>query len=302
MKQLKMFLLASMVIVFNACGGGSSSSDDSSVIPDDGYVIITEDNSKQVLSAVVSSINISDAFEDGPIPVINTTSVKSISIAKSMTIPASKVLSSSSNLKTLAVSGTEQCSEGGSFSYDGTETSGTIIFSDCQESGVIMDGTISFTSNLDGTSMTMTFTNLSIILDENNRLFYASASASISLNAYAEIGNMSIVVTGYSIVNGERTDLDNYKLTLKIDSSSTLMITLDGLIKSDCIGGWVEVKTTEPIQMIGDLCPSIGQLIITGNASSLTVDFNSDGSVDVSGSASDHYNSCEDIDTEVCTN
>ena len=49
-----------------------------------------------------------------------------------------------------------------------------------------------------------------------------------------------------------------------------------------------------------DHCPSSGQLVIDGNDSSITLDFNADGSVDVSGSVTDHYISCDDLDTGIC--
>jgi len=212
-------------------------------------------------------------------------------------------LSTSKSLNSIAESGTIECSESGSFAYDGSETSATFTFNNCTESGITMNGTLSMTMNNDGTSGTLTYTNFSIIQDENNKVVYTSATAAFSFDSSYELINMTITINAYQVISGERTDFDNYRLTFVADSNYNVALTVNGSIRSDCLGGWVEITTNEAIQGNAyDDCPSAGQIVISGNASSLTVTFNADGSVDVSGAVTDHYDSCNDLDTGACSN
>jgi hypothetical protein len=295
-------LFSIVVLSFGVTGcGGGSSGDSTSTVPESNLIVITEENSEKVIETVFGSMDIRDGFENVPL-LKSVASAESAPMIKSIEAPTFKtVLSTSRNLNTIAVSGTEQCSEGGTYSYNGNETSGTITFNNCIESGITINGSMSITSNNEGTSGTITFTNLSLIQDENNKIVYTSVTATFNLNDNYDTVDMSMTINGYVVVSGERTDFDNYKLTLAMDSNYNTSITINGSVKSDCISGWVEIRTNEAMLWNAyDDCPSAGQIVIGGNASSLTIDFNVDGSVDVSGSVSDHYNSCNDLDTGVC--
>jgi len=296
-------LLGIGAIALAMAGCGSSDGDDGGVVPGESELVtITEENSENVMDAVFGSIDIGDGFENGPI-FNSIASVQSVPMLKSIEIPTlTKVLSSSESLNTIAESGTIECSGGGSYSYDGSETSATFTFNNCIESGITMDGTLAFTTNTDGTSGTLTYTNFSVTQDENNKVVYSSATATFSFNDNYDVVDMSITMNGYVIASGEKTEFANYRLVLTMDNNYNMSMTINGSINSDCIGGWVEITTNEAI--VGDAydnCPSSGQIVIGGNASSLTINFNADGSVDVSGSVSDHYDSCEDLDTGVCS-
>ena len=296
-------VLFSIVVLsfgITGCGGGSSSSDDGAPV-ESKLVTITEENSEQVIEAVFGSMDIGDGFQNVPsFKSVDTT--QSAPMLKSIEIPAlKKVLSTSKSLNTIAESRT--CSESGSVSYDGSETSATVTFNNCTESGITMNGTLAFTTNNEGTSGTLTYTNFSITQDENNKVVYSSATATFNLNEIGYTVDMSMTINGYVVASGERTDFDNYRLTLAMDSNYNMSITINGSIKSDCIGGWVEITTNEA--MVGnayDDCPSAGQIVISGNASGLTVTFNANGSVDVSGTVTNHYDSCNDLDTGACSN
>jgi hypothetical protein len=297
-----LFSMAVLSFSVTGCGGGSSSDAGADAPVESKLVTITEENSEQVIDAVFGSMDIGDGFENVP-SFKSVASVQSVPMLKSTEIPAlKKVLSSSRNLNTVAESGTVECSGGGSYSYNGSKTSATFTFNSCTESGITMDGTLALTTNNEGTSGTLTYTNFSITQDENNKVVYSSATATFSFNDNYDVVDMSITINGYVVASGERTDFDNYRLILAMDNNYNMSITINGSIKSDCIGGWVEITTNEA--MVGnayDDCPSAGQIVISGNASSLTVTFNADGSVDVSGAVTNHYDSCNDLDTGACS-
>jgi len=83
---------------------------------------------------------------------------------------------------------------------------------------------------------------------------------------------------------------------------SIISFSVNGFIKTDCLGAWIEIKTIENIQINNvDPCPTAGKIVINGNASSITVDFNFDGSVNVSGSVTDYYGSCLSLPGDTCS-
>lgn len=289
-------LLGMAVLSFGITGCGGGSSDTTTASAGTELVVITEENSEQVLSTAFDALSGGFDFEDGP-SFIGIASAQNPSIVKSTQTTALKeVFASSKSLKTLAESGSVECSEGGSISYSGTETSGTVTYSNCQELGTTINGTMSITVNADATSGSMTFTNFSITDPEGSTLVWDSVIYTFTDTT------MSVSMSGYSVYAGERIDFDNYEFALTFDSSDTMSLTVSGLIKTDCLGAWIEIRTTEAIQLnVFDDCPSAGQVVIGGGSSSLTVDFNPDSSVDVSGSVSAHYDNCSALDTNVCT-
>jgi len=285
-----LFGMALLGFSLTGCGGGSSDTSATEL------VVITEENSEEVLSAAFDTIGEALDFKDGG-SFTGIDSTQNPSMVKSTQMPALKeVFSSAKDLKTLAENTSVECSEGGSISYSGTEKSGDVTYNNCRESGTTINGTISIIINADGTSGTMTFTNFSFTDPLNrNSLVWDSLVYTFSDTT------VSVIMSGYAVNAGERTEFDNYEFDLTLDSSDNISLTISGMVKTDCLGAWIEIRTTEAIQLSYlDSCPSAGQVVIEGSSSSLTVDFNADGSVDVSGSASDHYDNCTQLDTIVC--
>jgi len=274
-------------------GGGSSSVVDSTAVESQN-VVIDESNSEQIISTVFNAVEVG---VDPTLPLSKSTGAVSTSIVK--TIDSStvfkQVLSTTQDLN-IASGESMECTDGGSITYGSTE----IAFNNCNESGMIMDGTATVSGT--ATEGTMTLTNFSITFDSES-IFYESLTYSFVLNSASEISSMSITMDGYTSIFGQRTDYQNYTLSMNMDSSDTLSLSVSGLVKTDCLGGWIEIRTTQNIQTnIFESCPTSGQIVIGGNASSITIDFNADGSVNVSGVVTDHYVSCEDIDAGICTN
>lgn len=273
------------------CGGGGSSSIPSPL--ESNGVVIDASNSEQVLDAV---FNIIDVGFDPAIPLAKSVGGTSVDTTMLTQPAALKEIQSVAVVRSEAVAGDPiYCTDGGVINY--TDTG--MIFSNCNESGLIMDGTVTVSGN--ETAATMTLSNFTMTLD-SEIVFYESLTYTFTLNAANEINSMSITMDGYTSIFGERTDYQNYTFTMNMNDLSVISFSLNGFIKTDCLGGWIELKTIENIQ-INDMntCPTAGQIVIGGNASSLTVDFNSDGSVDLTGAVTKHYSNCSSIPVGTCS-
>lgn len=286
-----LFSIATLSFSITGCGGGGSSSSVSTPLESE-RVVIDENNTEQVLSTV---FNVIEVGANPALPLAKSVGETSVQTSVLTQPAALKEIQSAELVRSEAVANEPiSCTDGGFITY--TDTG--MIFSDCNESGIIMDGTVTVSGN--ETAATMTLSNFTMTLD-GEIVFYESLTYSFTLNAAYEIDTMSITMDGYTSIFGERTDYQNYTFTMSIDSLSAITFSVNGFIKTDCLGAWIEIKTTENIQINDiDPCPTAGQIVIGGNASSITIDFNSDGSVDISGSVTDSYASCGDIPVGSC--
>lgn len=285
-----LFSIAALGLGITGCGGGGESSVSTAL--DNERVAIDASNSEQVLSTV---FNVIEAGDNPTLPLAKSVGETSVPTSVLTQPAALKEIQSAVLVRNEAVANEPMiCSDGGSITY--TDTG--MIFNNCNESGMIMDGTVTVSGN--ETAASMTLSNFTMTLD-SEILFYESLTYSFALNAEGEIDTMSITMDGYTNIFGERTDYQNYTFTMSMDTLNVVTFSVNGLIKTDCLGAWIEIRTTESIQINGiDPCPTAGQIVIGGNASSITIDFNSDGSVDVSGSVTDSYASCADLPAGSC--
>ena len=287
---ITLFSIAALSFSITGCGGGGGNSISTPLESE--RVVIDENNNEQVLKTV---FNVIEVGANPTLPLAK--SVGETSVATSvLTQPAAlKEIQSAVLVRSEAVANEPIiCTDGGFITYTNTG----MIFSDCNESGIVMDGTVTISGN--DTAASMTLSNFTMTLD-SEIIFYESLTYSFTLNAEYEIDTMSIVMDGYTTIFGERTDYQNYTFTMSMDSLSVINFSVNGFIKTDCLGAWIEIRTTENIQINDiDPCPTAGQIIIGGNDSSITIDFNSNGSVDVSGSVTDSYASCDDIPVGSC--
>jgi hypothetical protein len=288
MKQMMTILLTGVVAFFlSACGGGSS---DSSTPVETELVTITEQNADAVMASAIVSIDGAMDIED--IPLLSTTS----SVAKSTSIMTKYAKTVSNDL---AVSGTEACSGGGSVSYniDDVTGEGTISFNECVETDTIITGTVIFDgtveTTIEGSIYTVEFTGFKMQID-NIIAYYEHAIVTVNDSN----GDLSTTITGYTTDGVDRFDLKDYALTMTGDN-----LSVNGLVKTSCIGAWIEVKTIQALVMPFD-CPIAGEIDILGNNSDIKMVFNSDESVDVSlnGQIYNSYNTCDELPSidEVC--
>ena len=287
MKQMKMILLAGLAVLFlSACSGGSSSSSSETTAPTKTMVTINDQNADEVLAASVQSV--SGILEIQDLAVGNSSA--NIAQNSSRINSLGNIASADLEPGVLAESGTDTCSGGGTVSYDGNEnTGGTVIFDQCVEYGTTINGKMVLSINGDNTHTVLT--NFSVVSSDATA-YYSYATIDLNTNTY----DMSATMTGYAIANGNRYDVENYSFTKTGNS-----YTFNGLVKTDCMGGWIELKTIQALE-IGYSCPTAGEIVAIGNSSELTTVFNSDMSVDVflNGEAYATYQNCDDLPYEGC--
>lgn len=288
-----------------ACGGGSSSND-VSLTPapaESKKVTIDASNQDEVVATTVKAIDQGNSFQSLPVLKSSKTSSDKI-LSKTINQPAfKKALGIAKNFKTLAASQSYTCTDGGSISVSGTQTSGTAVYSHCEEYGAVIDGTVSVSSNSEGTSGTATFTDFSMTLDGELSSYIKYMKYQYTYDTvHYKLSNLSITMEGYAITYGERTDFNNYKFTYAEDDNGNVDFTINGFVKNSCLGGWIEIKTLKTVHREEYSCPNKGEISVGGNGSELTVTFNLDQSADLSinGSPSEHYNSCDDLPSGIC--
>lgn len=250
-----MWFTATMAIWFLSACGGGSDAPVGTVPTE--YITISEKNAELVLASTVESVRYMKDLQD-ILPVSNYVDTQE--------------------------SGTISCSGGGSVSYDGTDTQATLTFNNCIENGVYLNGKMNITAN--GSDYTVSMTAFTVEMD-NIKAFYENAI--VSFNEY-DYNSFSATITGYSIDDSNRVDMKNFTIVKNNES-----YTVDGLLKTSCIGGWIEMKTISAIYIsYYNSCPSAGEILVTGSNSSLRTIFNSDQSINVllNGNTYKNYENC----------
>lgn len=289
MKKSFLWLLAGFVsFVMIGCGGSSSSSD-SNVAPPSKLITISDQNADAVLVASVQSVPGTMVFQEIFAGSSSSTVTKSTSALKM----AAKITSTDLSSIVIAESGTETCSGGGSLSYDGNEeTGGTVIYNECVEYGMTIDGKVILT--IDGFNLTAELIGTKIQMDD---IVVFCENAIIRLNE--QTNDFSETMTGYAIQGGHKFEFEDYSVAKTGNN-----YTFSGLVKTDCMGGWIEIKTIQALELPNDGCPTAGEIVAIGNNSELKTVFNADQSVDVfvNGQSYASYGSCDELPLpdEVC--
>ena len=248
-------------------GGTTTTSDDGGTtttasVPANAIVIDAANAEETVASAIDDFDVVDSVFAVEIKPAVN--------IKDTLDIIKTRINNISNNSGVDLATGTTisesgDCTDGGTFSISGSETSTgttesgdiTAIFINCNELGVILNGTISisFTDNLSTGDFTADFSgSLSILISGE------SITLSIRNLQFSESGND---------FNGTYTIT---KLTYSID-----FIT-DG-IGSD---GFLVTLTAPIVESNGDLCPESGHVTITGaNGTTAEGIYNGDGTMTI---------------------
>lgn len=181
---------------------------------------------------------------------------------------------------------TEACPSGGTTTTNGTTTSATVTFNNCQEdANTRINGTLTYTVNTSGSGGTPTGFSVSVT---------ASITVTAGTLSYAESGGYDLTfkssadpnapgsefeLTGShlstSISGGAVSDkltLSNFDIDLKQDLSNTpnqQIETIDYDIDSTRLKGHISVMTNDPVKQILDAgipheFPHAGQVLITG--------------------------------------
>jgi len=269
-------------VLITACGGGGNSSGTTASESNSlSMATIDNNNQKQATAILFDSIDITT-------PQLPSIITDAGGLTK-VSAPLFKAVSGQEPLKSISASESYSCSEGGSISSNYTNGVSIITYDNCQEVGTTIDGQIQMSYNESTGVITYAMSEYSII---NEGINYTTPVTTYAISS----DTISYTATGEATIDGQNITFDNYSYSLtRVDN--TVNISIDGSIKTTCLGNWITVKTNEVMQLGDNDCPTAGDLEVQGDNSKLRVRFSSDKSVDVylNDTLVEEYGSCNEL-------
>ncbi len=275
---MKQILLASIFALFlSACGGGGGSS-----YTPPSLIEINEQNADAAVVTSLESMGIR-AIGDIILPTSDSFAAKSTS----MVTQYAKTVSTT--LPSYAIESTDPiaCPYDGNYTVSDDGTS--VIFYECGiEENVTIDGTV---KAIDDT--TLEFIELTVIdLNDGIETYFSSAIISFTFDGF------SVSITGYATDGVNRVDYERYTVTATNITETEANYTFNGYIKTNCLGGWIQIKTIQAIPIpTNDDCPTQGEISVIGNNSEVNVKINLDKSITITlnGVFYDTYTDCNSL-------
>lgn len=280
-KIISLFVTLGLSAVMTACGGGSSSNTVSSESNNLSLASIDSSNQKQATAILFDSIDITT-------PQLPSISTDAGGLSK-ISAPLFKAVSGQEPLKSISAGESYSCSEGGSISSSYADGVSIITYENCQEAGTTINGQVKMSYNESTGVITYAMSEYSIIGEGVN---YTTPATTYTISA----DTISYTATGEATIDGQSVAFDNYKYTLsRVDN--TVNISIDGSIKTACLGNWITVKTNEVMQLSDTNCPTAGNFEVQGDNSKLRVKFSADKSVDVylNDTLVEEYGNCNEL-------
>lgn len=276
--------------VITACGGGSSSNTIASQSNNLALATIDNNNQKQATAVLFDSIDITT-------PQLPSISTDAGGLSK-VSAPLFKAVSPQEPLKSISAGESYSCSEGGSISSNYADGVSTITYENCQEANTTINGQVKMSYNEPTGVITYAMSEYSITSEGVN---YTTPATIYTISA----DTISYTATGEATIDGQSVTFDKYRYTLnRVDNK--VNVSIDGSIKTACLGNWVTVKTNEVMQLSDTDCPTAGDFEVQGENSKLRVKFSSDKSVDVylNDALVEEYGNCNELpdSSSVCGN
>ncbi len=299
-------LVGLLLITFGLSGCGGSNPETS--IKESDKIAISSSNKNNVTYETISLLRLGEKSSKPPKTGYGASSHSKVTlplIQQPYKLIPSYLLSSTDNINTqLGATQTEQCHDGGSISItsDGSG-SGTIVYNNCEMGDVTINGKV-FVASTNKDSATITFTDYSLKSADGEIVW---KSAEYDYRAQNNIFVMSITMTGHISATGVRTDFIKYKTKITVNNyknqyadNYSISLALSGFIKTNCLGGWIEISTpTDVVLKKNRICPTQGKIVVKGNNSKYTLRFNTDQSADIEVNGDNtHYDHCRDIEDE----
>ncbi len=270
-KKIRLFMGVGITgLMMVACGTDGASDVGTVPQPSAGELVsIDVNNADQVLASSAGSIGqvksmlsrIADNF-----PGLSVTSSNIAQAPSQTNIDGATTMSLDKMAITLA---SRECSEGGSIEANSVTTSGgSVTFNQCQERGVILNGSAEV--SIDGSNYSARFTNLSAI--------FAEGSLQLSDAGVTVVGNNFdfAIETGTANIQGATVDFRNFALNKQGSG-----IVVSGSIKTDCLGAWINMATTVALTFSSSDYVVSGAASIAGaNNTNMQLSVNPDGSID----------------------
>ena len=288
LKRNASLLLGAGIVSLMMVGCGTDGASDVGTVPPpaaDQLVTIDAGNADKVLASSVGGIGklsgmISDLADD--LPGLGMADSKIAQAASGTNIDGTVAVSSDALAITLA---SRDCADGGSISVDGVSTSGgSVVFNHCQERGIVLDGSAEV--SVSGGTYAARFTDLTAV--------FSTGTLYLSDAGFTDYDNNFdfVIASGTANVQGIQIEVKNFTLNKEFSN-----IIVNSSIKTDCMGGWVDVTTTTPLVFDGSDLLIGGALTVTGNSSNMQLSVNADGSINVflNGLLYANYSSAADL-------
>ncbi|MHB0994726.1 MAG: hypothetical protein ACYC04_10290 [Sulfurovum sp.] len=249
----------SISMLITACGGGSSSNTVTSESNNLSLATIDNGNQKQATAVLFDSIDITT-------PQLPSFSTDTGGLAK-VSAPLFKTVPGQETLKSISADESYICSDGGSIRSSYADGVSTITYDNCQEVNTTINGQVKMSYNESTSVITYAMSEYSII---SEGIDYTTPATTYTISS----DTISYTATGKVMINGQSVAFDNYKYTLsRVDNK--VNISIDGSIKTACLGNWITVKTNEVMQLSDTDCPTAGDFEVQGENSKLRVKFSS---------------------------
>ena len=289
-----------------SCGGGSSRSP----TPPADQLAINEGNAFDVSSALVTAIGIS--FDVGELTggeIVGQSAAGSTRLQK--LLRNDRMMAAAS---VVAETITTDCPNGGTATITMTLADPNALtvgdqiaaeFDQCDEGdGYILDGQMNLTVNaVEGDIMTDVFllgldvTMTSLSITEGTETVVVDASITLTLDTLDfPVIVQTVAGSELNLASGSETlTFTNFEHVFQVDIGTqpeAVLVTVNGRMDSAQLGGAIDYATTVAIQALGDSNPYIGEILISGDSSSvriviidssrvmLEVDINADGVID----------------------
>jgi hypothetical protein len=277
-KKATTFLVAlSTATIMVGCGGGSKTTtgggsnttavNDSTSLP---QIKIDASNQKQALATLFDSVDITTP----QLPLsASASSDGSIQLANSTQTQLAKVLPNYKSLSRTPSGEPYTCNEGGSISASADGSASIISYDNCNEANTTTNGQLKVSYSETTKEIIYTMTDYSMV---NKNSEYTTSSTTYTVSA----DNIKYSSTGKVTIDGETIEFDHYNYTLSLVDSK-VNISVDGAVKTACIGNWIKVKTNQVMQLGDNTCPTAGEIEVQGDNSKLKVEFKSDKSISI---------------------
>ncbi|MFT7879762.1 MAG: hypothetical protein ABXS91_05125 [Sulfurimonas sp.] len=287
-KTLNLIITVGTISLITGCGNGESSIITSNETNSLSQVKIDSTNQDKVSAALFDSVDITTP----QLPTITTdASSASTKLSTMMT-----TLTAQSSVKTVSTVEPYSCSDGGSINSSYADGISTITYDQCQEKGTTINGQVEMSYNDSTGVISYMMSEYSISSDGTE---YTTPATTYTISS----DTISYTATGEATIDGQSIAFDHYSYSLTLVENK-VNVSIDGSIKTACLGNWVTVKTNEAMHFTESDCPTAGDFEVQGEGSKLRVKFAADKSVDVylNDALVQEYSDCNELpdSTSVC--
>ncbi len=270
LKRNASLLLGAGIVSLMMVGCGTDGASDVGTVepPAAGDLItINATNADKVLASSIGGIGkIAGMIDDlvDSLPELGIADSKIAQASSGTNIDGSMAVSHDTLAITLV---SRDCADGGSISVDGVSTSGgSVTFNHCQERGIVLDGSAEI--SVSGGTYSARFTDVNA--------GFSTGSLYLSDAGFTDSGDSFdfAIASGEANIQGIQIELKNFSLNKNFSN-----VIVNSWIKTDCMGGWVDVATTVPLVFDSSDLLVGGTLTITGNNSNMLVSVNADGTI-----------------------